>query len=100
MTEMSKKKRLLRYNFKKKSIFAPLFRASLGLWCNGNTADSGPAFPGSNPGSPAEGRRAEDFCPSFLFSSARFCYLRKGKDYITRVPRWEFYPKEFVTHWT
>ena len=23
-----------------------------GLWCNGNTTDSGPVFPGSNPGSP------------------------------------------------
>ena len=29
---------------------------SLGLWCNGNTADSGPAFPGSSPGSPTENR--------------------------------------------
>ena len=27
---------------------------SIGLWCNGNTADSGPAFPGSSPGSPTE----------------------------------------------
>ena len=27
---------------------------SIGLWCNGNTADSGPAFPGSSPGSPAK----------------------------------------------
>ena len=25
-----------------------------GLWCNGNTTDSGPVFPGSNPGSPTE----------------------------------------------
>ena len=23
-------------------------------WCNGNTADSGPAFPGSNPGGSTE----------------------------------------------
>ena len=28
----------------------------IGLWCNGNTADSGPAFPGSSPGSPTEKR--------------------------------------------
>ena len=39
----------------KKSV--PLHRNSaiakvIGLWCNGNTADSGPAFPGSSPGSP------------------------------------------------
>ena len=24
----------------------------IGIWCNGNTADSGPAFPGSSPGTP------------------------------------------------
>ena len=24
----------------------------IGIWCNGNTADSGPAFPGSSPGIP------------------------------------------------
>ena len=29
---------------------------SNGLWCNGNTADSGPAFPGSSPGSPTKKR--------------------------------------------
>ena len=27
-------------------------RFSFGLWCNGNTTDSGPVFPGSSPGSP------------------------------------------------
>ena len=27
---------------------------NFGLWCNGNTADSGPAFPGSSPGSPTK----------------------------------------------
>ena len=26
--------------------------AKFGVWCNGNTADSGPAFPGSSPGTP------------------------------------------------
>ena len=25
-----------------------------GLWCNGNTTDSGPVFPGSSPGSPTD----------------------------------------------
>ena len=27
---------------------------AIGVWCNGNTADSGPAFPGSSPGTPTE----------------------------------------------
>ena len=45
----------------------PLHPKSIGLWCNGNTADSGPAFPGSSPGSPT----AESFSLTetlFLFS--------------------------------
>ena len=50
----------------KSSIFAPLLSKCTGLWCNGNTADSGPAFPGSSPGSPAKKRDATCaslFCP-------------------------------------
>ena len=30
--------------------------SNIGVWCNGNTADSGPAFPGSNPGTPTTSR--------------------------------------------
>ena len=26
----------------------------IGIWCNGNTTDSGPVFPGSNPGIPTD----------------------------------------------
>ena len=49
--------------------FAPVFWSyvlrppDFGVWCNGNTADSGPAFPGSSPGTPTFGaamRNAED----------------------------------------
>ena len=29
----------------------------IGLWCNGNTTDSGPVFPGSSPGSPTRKRK-------------------------------------------
>ena len=29
-----------------------LAKQSIGLWCNGNTTDSGPVILGSNPGSP------------------------------------------------
>ena len=55
---------------KKRCTFAS--HLSIGLWCNGNTADSGPAFPGSNPGSPTK-KRGSDFRTSFLcmFISAR-----------------------------
>ena len=28
--------------------------SKFGVWCNGNTADSGPAFPGSSPGTPTQ----------------------------------------------
>ena len=47
------------YDKKKPEIFFSIricctfaSQMSAGLWCNGNTADSGPAFPGSSPGSP------------------------------------------------
>ena len=43
----------------------PLHPKSIGLWCNGNTADSGPAFPGSSPGSPTE--KPKHLAPAFLF---------------------------------
>ena len=42
----------------KKPYLCTAFEQSTGLWCNGNTADSGPAFPGSSPGSPAKRRDA------------------------------------------
>ena len=32
-------------------------RLNNGIWCNGNTADSGPAFPGSSPGIPTKRER-------------------------------------------
>lgn len=40
-------------------MFVPLQRnreinLDIGLWCNGNTTDSGPVIPGSNPGSPTK----------------------------------------------
>ena len=42
----------------KKPYLCTAFKRSTGLWCNGNTADSGPAFPGSSPGSPTHLRQA------------------------------------------
>ena len=32
------------------------FCIAIGLWCNGNTTDSGPVILGSNPGSPTKER--------------------------------------------
>ena len=29
-------------------------KCSIGLWCNGNTTDSGPVIPGSSPGIPTK----------------------------------------------
>ena len=46
----------------------PLHSKTIGLWCNGNTADSGPAFPGSSPGSPTKKLRCMH--RSFLFTSS------------------------------
>ena len=47
---------------RKSRTFAPhlkLVCAFFGVWCNGNTADSGPAFPGSSPGTPTKNQVAK-----------------------------------------
>ena len=41
----------------------------LGVWCNGNTADSGPAFPGSNPGTPTQETAKKHIALSGFFVS-------------------------------
>ena len=48
-----------------------------GVWCNGNTADSGPAFPGSSPGTPT---KREMFARASLF----LCFNPYGKDIKTK----------------
>ncbi len=48
---------------------------SIGLWCNGNTADSGPAFPGSSPGSPTQVKTTE------YFSRLYFCHFASTHPY-------------------
>ena len=62
-------------SFRKSCTFAPakrnksVLKAKFGVWCNGNTADSGPAFPGSSPGTPTkENRRkwADSLVSSFF----------------------------------
>ena len=44
---------------------------NIGIWCNGNTADSGPAFPGSSPGIPT--KRNLPHGKFLLFSSNNAC---------------------------
>ena len=41
----------------------------IGLWCNGNTTDSGPVFLGSNPSNPTE--RAVFNCSFFVVYSSK-----------------------------
>ena len=46
-----------------------------GIWCNGNTTDSGPVIPGSNPGIPT--LREIESSISFLFLCISFFhYIR------------------------
>ena len=42
-------------NSRKSTTFAPAFREmTIGVWCNGNTTDSGPVILGSSPSTPTE----------------------------------------------
>ncbi len=60
-------------------------QAVIGLWCNGNTADSGPAFPGSSPGSPTWHKREE------TTRSKAFCgfLIQDNRDYVSHWRRSE-----------
>ena len=60
----------------KKLYLCTAFEQCTGLWCNGNTADSGPAFPGSSPGSPA---KLETLSRLFFFCWATRTRTRKGR---------------------
>ena len=56
-------------------LFILLLFLFIGLWCNGNTTDSGPVFLGSNPGSPTEEDRSGDLFLYLYFSL--HCALEK-----------------------
>ncbi len=58
----------------------PLHPKTIGLWCNGNTADSGPAFPGSSPGSPT--KRNPMHASDFFVYSHKFLRLEFIEVYI------------------
>ena len=63
----------------------PLHPKSIGLWCNGNTADSGPAFPGSSPGSPTA-RRADIYVSARLFFTLSLSYIKTtGEEILSSV---------------
>ena len=47
MIYLAKSKRLFKFALENK-------KKTIGVWCNGNTTDSGPVFPGSNPGIPTD----------------------------------------------
>ena len=63
-------------NLQFQKIVVPLHpETDNGLWCNGNTTDSGPVFLGSNPGSPTEEDRSGDLFLYLYFSL--HCALEK-----------------------
>ena len=45
----------------------------IGIWCNGNTTDSGPVIPGSNPGIPTKRSIFQD--RKMLFCSEKEIYI-------------------------
>ena len=45
----------------------------IGIWCNGNTTDSGPVIPGSNPGIPTKRSIFQD--RKMLFYSEKEIYI-------------------------
>ena len=59
-----KKKPYLCIAIRNKGCLLRIAEIKIGIWCNGNTTDSGPVFPGSSPGIPT---RERDFVMKPLF---------------------------------
>ena len=61
-----------------------LFKSKIGIWCNGNTTDSGPVIPGSSPGIPTREHLSFERC-FFLYPQGfpqyfpAFCQVSKRK---------------------
>ena len=73
---------------RKSCIFAP--SKNNGLWCNGNTTDSGPVILGSNPGSPAKKEAVSQTRKQPLFfmpSAARSAPPRHFQGKVLPLPR-------------
>ena len=69
-------------SFEKSTTFAPAIRnkrvlkTKFGVWCNGNTADSGPAFPGSSPGTPTKQEGVSMMAHLFLLLFVNHCFAK------------------------
>ena len=75
---------------------------NIGIWCNGNTADSGPAFPGSSPGIPTQSIHLSQMDAFFvqLISLPYFFYVTlhkiggivpsASKTYLTEFNRFQY----------
>lgn len=48
--------------------------AVIGLWCNGNTTDSGPVILGSNPSSPTAKSSSHDDLKTFFIVSPKILF--------------------------
>ena len=77
-------------SFEKSTTFAPAIRnkrvlkTKFGVWCNGNTADSGPAFPGSSPGTPTKriaNMAVLFFCIQSFSTRCVIFFYRKGCEF-------------------
>ena len=67
-------------------LVVPLHPKTIGLWCNGNTADSGPAFPGSSPGSPTKQNRVDTNVSALsLFIPHHTTHIRNERTKATRI---------------
>ena len=60
----------------------------IGIWCNGNTADSGPAFPGSSPGIPTK-RNLLHGKFLFLLSATLHCPKKEAGIFRCLPPPWK-----------
>ena len=67
---ISQKVRTFASQLRTRGACSRLLKQKIGIWCNGNTTDSGPVFPGSSPGIPTRERLLYEV--SFFLSCSFF----------------------------
>ena len=67
--------------------------ADIGIWCNGNTTDSGPVIPGSSPGIPTASKSKLIFQLGFFVLSSPTLIGHKRENSLIRTVEIGFFRK-------
>ena len=91
---IQKKTLPLHPHFEKKEVR----KQDFGVWCNGNTTDSGPVILGSSPSTPTEDVASSKEPATFLFLTPYFVKIWEESNNFLKILRFSFFPLFFFPY--